>query len=151
MSFAIDVNLLLYASDADSPFHASAAQFIEQCASGRELFCLAWPTIMGYLRIATHAAIFAKPLSPQEAMQNISGLLARPQARVLAEEDGFWEHYRDIANEVRPRGNLVPDAHLAALLQQHGVATLYTHDRDFRRFDFLRVLDPLETGKSQSG
>jgi predicted nucleic acid-binding protein len=41
------------------------------------------------------------------------------------------------------RGNQVPDAHLAAILKQHGIRTLYTHDRDFRRFDFLRVIDPL--------
>jgi len=41
------------------------------------------------------------------------------------------------------RGNLVPDAHLAAVLRQHGVVTLYTHDRDFRKFDFLRAIDPL--------
>jgi predicted nucleic acid-binding protein len=41
------------------------------------------------------------------------------------------------------RGNLVPDAHLAALLLQHGVKTLYTKDTDFRKFDFLNVRDPL--------
>jgi toxin-antitoxin system PIN domain toxin len=101
---------------------------------------------MRYLRIATHAAIFARPLSPQEAMDNVAGLLARPHARVLSEEDGFWEVYREVAGTVGPRGNLVPDAHLAALLRQHGIVTLYTHDRDFRRFDFLRTVDPLQVG-----
>ena len=59
--------------------------------------------------------------------------------------DGYAA-YRALAKDVRARGNLVPDAHLAALLQQHGVPTLYTHDRDFRRFDFLRVIDPVATG-----
>ena len=147
MSFAIDVNILLYASDADSPFHGSASKFLDRCASGTEVFCLAWPTVMGYLRIATHAAIFARPLSPQDAMGNIEALLARPHARVLGEEEGFWEAYRGVADTVGPRGNLVPDAHLAALLRQHGIATLYTHDRDFRRFDFLRTVDPLNASE----
>ena len=50
----------------------------------------------------------------------------------------------DRSSPVHTRGNLVPDTHLAALLRQHGVATLYTRDRDFRRFDFLSVIDPLE-------
>ncbi|MGH7005950.1 MAG: TA system VapC family ribonuclease toxin [Alphaproteobacteria bacterium] len=145
MSFAIDVNILLYASDADSPLHAPAVRFIERCSSAPEVFCLAWPTIMGYLRIATHPAIFAKPLSPEEAMRNIDSLLSRHQAYLMAEEEGFWELYRQVANDMRPRGNLVPDAHLAVLLRQHGIATLYTHDRDFRRFDFLSVVDPLES------
>jgi hypothetical protein len=64
--------------------------------------------------------------------------------RAIGEEPGFWELYRATADPVNPRGNLVPDTHLAALLRQHGVATLYTRDRDFRRFDFLSVVDPLD-------
>jgi len=40
------------------------------------------------------------------------------------------------------RGNLVPDAHAAAILFQHGVRTLYTNDRDFRKFESLDVRDP---------
>jgi hypothetical protein len=40
------------------------------------------------------------------------------------------------------RGNLVPDAHLAALLKQHGIRRLYTNDADFRKFPFLDVRSP---------
>lgn len=42
----------------------------------------------------------------------------------------------------RPTGNLVPDAHLAALMLEHGVATIVTRDRDFRRFRGLSIDDP---------
>jgi predicted nucleic acid-binding protein len=49
-----------------------------------------------------------------------------------------------VTKNVPTRGNLVPDAHLAALLSQHGVVTLCTHDRDFRKFSFLDVRDPLD-------
>ena len=100
-------------------------------------------SIMGYLRMATHPAIFAKPLSPKEATSNIEALLAQPHVRALSEDDGFWQSFREVAAEVLPRGNMVPDVHPAALLRVHGVDTLYTHDRDFRTFDFLRVVDPL--------
>ncbi|MGH8538599.1 MAG: TA system VapC family ribonuclease toxin [Gammaproteobacteria bacterium] len=144
MSLAIDVNILLYASDADSPLHAPAVRFIERCSSAPEVFCLAWPTIMGYLRIAAPRHL-CETAFPEEAMRNIDSLLSRHQAYLMAEEEGFWELYRQVANDMRPRGNLVPDAHLAVLLRQHGIATLYTHDRDFRRFDFLSVVDPLES------
>lgn len=142
MSFAIDVNVLLYASDTSSPLNASAVQFVSDCARGGEVYCLAWTTLMGYLRMATHPAIFAKPLSQEEAQQNVDMLLASPHAQVLAEEDGFWPVYREVCAGLPVRGNLVPDAHLAALLRQHGVKTIYTHDRDFRKFDFLDVRDP---------
>ncbi len=142
MSFAIDVNILLYASDSRSPLSQRAGHFLDRCVSGTEVFCLGWTTVMSYLRIATHPAIFDKPLAPQQAMQNVDALLGAPHARFLAEEDSFWETYRDTTRNVPTRGNLVPDAHLAALLRKHGVRVLYTRDRDFLKFDFLEVRDP---------
>lgn len=146
MSFSIDANVLLYASDRGSPFHARAAAFMAARAAGPDLFCVAWPTIMSYLRIATHSAIFSSPLSPDEAAQNIQGLLVLPHVRTLGEDEGFWDVYRGVSGALPVRGNLVPDAHLAALLRQHGVAVLYTNDADFKRFAFLRVVNPFEDG-----
>jgi uncharacterized protein len=143
MSAAIDVNLLLYASDAGSPYHERAGRFLADCASHRDLVYLAWPTVMGYLRIATHPSIFEWPLSPEEAAANIAALVSLPHVKLLSEQDDFWDLYRQTADALHPRGNLVPDAHLAALLRQHGVRRLYTTDRDFRRFDFLDVIDPI--------
>jgi uncharacterized protein len=150
MSFALDVNILLYASDTSSPHFEPARSFIESCMVQDEVFTLGWPTVMGYLRIATHPAIFDRPLSPDEAMANIEMLLNLPQVRFLSEEEGFWNVYRATTAEVPTRGNLVPDAHLAALLRQHGVKTLYTHDRDFLKFSFLDVRDPLLSDPAKS-
>jgi predicted nucleic acid-binding protein len=76
-------------------------------------------------------------------MRNVEALITVPMCRVLSEEDGFWDIYRGLTDEVPTRGNLVPDAHLAAVLLQHGVVRVYTHDRDFRKFSALRVVDPL--------
>jgi len=143
MSYAVDVNLLLYASDQTSPRHQASRQFIGRCAAGPELWCLAWPTVMAYLRIATHPAIFGAPLAPGEALANISSLLALPHVRPVAELDDFLAAYRHVAGDLPVRGNLVPDAHLAAILFQHGVARLYTLDRDFLKFATLDVRDPL--------
>jgi hypothetical protein len=75
-------------------------------------------------------------------MRNVEALLGAPHARFLAEEQGFWEVYRDATAGIPTRGNLVPDAHLAALLRQHGIKVLYTRDRDFLKFGFLEVRDP---------
>ena len=143
MSYALDVNLLLYASDTGSPFHAPARSFIEGCLRKQEVFCLGWPTVMSYLRISTHPAIFGRPLTPAEATANVEMLLAHPHARFLAETEGFWTVFRKLTAMVPTRGNLVPDAHLAALLQLHGVRTLYTRDRDYLKFPDLDVRDPL--------
>ena len=145
MSAALDANILVYASRPESPEHAAATRLLEELVAGTDLLCLTWATITAYLRVATHARVFPHPLSPDEAAANVTSLLAHPHTRVLVETDGFWRIYRGLLASHRARGKLVHDVHLAALLRQHGVKTLYTHDRDFRRFDFLDVRDPLGT------
>lgn len=142
MSFSCDVNVLLYASDTSSPVHGKAIEFLKEAIGGGDLFCLGWPTVMSYLRMATHTGIFKAPLTPGQALGNVEGLLAQPRVRMLAEESGFLEVYRHVTAGLVARGNLVPDAHLAALLKQHGVNVLYTRDADFRKFPFLDVRDP---------
>jgi len=144
MSYSVDVNVLLYASDTSSPKHAEAIRFLKQRASDPDLFCIAWSTLIAYLRIATHPRIFARPLSPDDALGNVESLLSLPHVRMLSEGEGFLESYRGVTAHFPVRGNLVPDAHLAALLRQHGVGKLYTVDRDLRKFDFLDVADPFE-------
>jgi predicted nucleic acid-binding protein len=73
------------------------------------------------------------------------GSQANPARRGLVDaDDGFLDVYREVTHGMAARGNLVPDAHVAALLRQHGVTVLYTADADFRRFDFLDVRNPLD-------
>jgi toxin-antitoxin system PIN domain toxin len=146
MSFSCDVNVLLYASDAASPVHERARRFLEGAAADGDLFCVGWTTAMSYLRMATHPRLFGAPLTPEEAVANIEGLTRLPHVRMLAEDEGFLDVYREVTGGFPVRGNLVPDAHLAALLKQHGVRTLFTRDSDFRKFTFLDVRDPFGTG-----
>lgn len=83
---------------------------------------------MGYLRIVTHPGTLPRPLTPTQAVGNVSQLLALPHVRTPGEADGFWD--LDCATAAGPaRGNDVPDAHLATLMRQHGVAVIYTHTR----------------------
>jgi uncharacterized protein len=142
VSYSLDVNVLLYASDRSSDRHQAARAMLESCALRPDVLCLTWPTLMAYLRIATHPRIFAAPLSPAEALGNIDALLALPQARVIGEQDGFRDAYAHVTAGMTVRGNMVPDAHLAAILFQNGVRTLFSNDRDFRKFESLDVRDP---------
>jgi len=144
LSFTFDANVLLYASDETSPHHPRARAFLDEVARGGELVYLFWPTVMAYLRIATHSAIFEKPLSPAEATANIERLLALGHVQTVGEHDRFWASYRRVAGEADARGNLVPDAHLVALMVENGVRTIWTHDRDYRRFPGIEIRDPFD-------
>lgn len=141
MSATVDANLLLYAANADDDAHPVAIELLIRLAGGPDLLHLFWPTIMGFLRLATHPAVFPTPLSPRDATAAVTALIERPNVRTHAEGDDFWELYL-ATSDPQTRGNHVPDAHLAALMRQHGVSIIYSRDRDFRRYDSIEVRDP---------
>ena len=142
MSYSIDSNVLLYGSDRSSPHYDAARDFLAARASDPDLLCLTWPTLMGYVRVSTHPRVFPAPLSPEEAWRNVDGLLAQPRVRIIQELDGFVNAYREVTSGFAVRGNLVSDAHVATILRQSGVRTIYTNDRDFLKFDFLTIRNP---------
>lgn len=142
MTFAIDANLLLYASDRRSPFHERALEVIDSVAAGSEIVYVFWPVAMAYLRIATHPAIFEHPLTRGEAVDNLGALLTLPHVQSPGEQERFWGRFLEASGDPAIVGNLVPDAHLVTLMLENGVRTIWTRDRDFRRFQTIQVLDP---------
>ena len=142
MSFAVDAKILLYASDEESPLQARAVELLDEIATGPEIAYLFWPVTMAYLRISTHPAVFRRPLSHADARANIEVLLAVPHVQALGEADRFWHRFVEVADDVAPTGNLVPDAHVVALMLANGVRTIWTRDRDYRKFTGIRVRDP---------
>jgi uncharacterized protein len=144
MSTTLDANLLLYASDEASPFRERAGELLAELAAGPAIVYLLWPTVMAYLRLSTHPSVFAHPLSPQEASANIGRLLRLPHVQSAGEQEGFWDVFRAVASDADARGNLVPDAHVAALMIQNGVRTIWTHGRDFRKFTGIEIREPFD-------
>lgn len=142
MSLTVDTNVLVYATHTASPFHDRARALVEHLVAGPGLAYLFWPALLGYLRIVTHPNILGSPLSSDEATSNVEALVAPPHVRVTGEGDDFWAAFRMVAADVKPRGNLVPDAHLVALMREHGVSTIWSHDRDLRKFRGITVKDP---------
>lgn len=142
MSQTVDTNVLVYATHSASPFHGRARELVEHLVAGPSLAYILWPAILGYLRIVTHPSILRRPLSAEEAMSNVEALLAPSHVRVVGESDGFWASFAAVAADVKPRGNDVRDVHLVALMREHGVSTIWSHDRDFRRFRGITVKDP---------
>lgn len=142
MSSTLDVNVLLYSSDESSPFHARATALVDRLAKGPELLYLFWPVLLGYLRMSTHSAIFPRPLTVETATTNVEQLLDLAHVRTPGEREDFWRAYRAATSGTVVAGNLVSDAHLVALMRENEVGTLWSHDRDFRRFEGIRVRDP---------
>lgn len=137
-----DLNLLLYATNADAPQHERARRWWESAVTGDENVGLAWIVILGFVRIATNPRIMSAPLTLAQALAIVGGWLAQPGIRVVEPTDRHWRILEELLAETGAAGNLTSDAHLAALAIEHG-ATLCSADRDFARFERLRWHNPL--------
>lgn len=146
MSQTVDANILLFAADESSSRYERARETLRHLVEGDEIVYLFWPVLHAYLRISTHSRIFANPLPLEAAIADVEYLLSLPNVQTAAEPSGHWATLSAVLSETGSRGDLVTDAHIVALMYQYGVSTIWTHDRDFRKFDGIRVVDPFATG-----
>jgi toxin-antitoxin system PIN domain toxin len=144
-----DINLLLYAYDSSSRFHAKAASWWRGCLLGTEPVGLPHVVAFGFVRVATNARAFLRPMTPAEAGEHVRAWLEQPVVRVL---DPGPNHIRQVLKLLEGLGtaaNLVSDAQMAALAMDHA-AVVHTVDSDFVRFDGLRWFNPI-TGTGSTG
>lgn len=138
----VDANVLLYAIDEDNPHWHKASTWLTQAMRGPERVGLPWQTIGAFLRIATHPRIAERPLSAGEAQDYVDHWLAAPSVWVPPATDCTIAAYAELARTHHVTGNLVPDAQLAALARECGVAVV-SADSDFARFPEIRWINPL--------
>ncbi len=138
----VDANLLLYATDTASPHHQPSAAWLTTVLNGHERVGLPWQTLGAFLRIATHPRVTANPLTAAQAQEHVDGWLAAEPAWIPPATERTAAVYADLARRHHVTGNLVPDAQLAALALEHGVA-IVSADSDFARFTEVRWINPL--------
>jgi toxin-antitoxin system PIN domain toxin len=129
----VDANVLIYAVDRTSPFHTSAATWLTAALNGPTRTGLPWPTLTAFQRIATNPRAAANPLTPKAAWEHIEAWLAAPAAWIPVPGPRHAEVLGELIAAGDLRGNLVADAHLAALAIEHGVP-ICSYDSDFARF-----------------
>ena len=136
---AVDTNVLVYAHRAETALHQAATRKLVDLAAGRGLWGLPVFCAGEFIRVVTHRRVFNPPSTLEEAIQFLERVVAAPGCRILRPEAGFFELLTTVAREADARGNLAFDAQIAALCREHGVSTLLTNDRDFARFEGLRL------------
>lgn len=136
----LDANLLIYARVRSFPQHSSARSWLDDQLSGTRPVGIPWPSSLAFLRVVTNPRIFERP-EPIGA--------AWKQVQLWLSAEVVWipqptERHRAVLADLLPQvqGNLVPDAHLAALAIEHGL-TLCSTDGDFARFTGARWVNPL--------
>ena len=137
----VDVNVLVYAFWDEAPGHDRYAAWLEELINGEEAYGMSDVVLSGFLRIMTHPGIFAAPASMDRALQFAELIRGCPQCVQISPGPRHWEIFTRLCHTTGVRGNLVPDAYLAALAIESGSEWITT-DRDYARFPGLRWRTP---------
>jgi toxin-antitoxin system PIN domain toxin len=138
----VDANLLLFAVHESSPFHSAARSWLTEHLNGARRVGLPWQSLIAFWRIATHPRAFERPLDPATASARVRDWLGAGPAWIPAPGERHAEILSDLVVRYDIRGNLVPDAQLAALAIEHGVAVA-SADTDFARFTEISWENPV--------
>lgn len=136
--------MLVYAHRRDADRHADYRGWLEQVMNAGQAYGVAELVLSGFLRIVTHPKVFKQPTPLPQAAAFCAALRSRPNASLLSPGERHWQIFTELCTEVGARGNLVPDAYLAAIAIETD-SDWITTDRDYRRFSNLRVRHPLDT------
>lgn len=137
-----DVNILVYAYDDTSPFYKSASVWLEYTLSEEEVF-FSWQTICGFLRIVTNSKIYKHPIKLSDAIMVVESWLELENAHLISLKKENWSLFKQILIDGQAKGDLIMDAHIAAMAASCG-ATVASTDRDFTRFQNIKISDPLK-------
>jgi uncharacterized protein len=138
----LDANLLLYAVHRSATRHEAAVTWLTEQLNGSRRVGIPWQSLGAFLRIATHPRAFERPLTPATAWQRVGDWLASPAAWTPGPGPAHAKILGELIEKHDIRGNLVPDAQLAALAIEHGLEVC-SADTDFARFPEIRWTNPL--------
>jgi toxin-antitoxin system PIN domain toxin len=137
----VDANVLVYAVNEDAVHHQQAREWLDRSLAGASGVGFSWLVMMAFLRLTTHPSIFGNPLTAAAAVAQLEAWMAQPAAHILEPTSRHLLLMAELLSEVGRGGNLVNDAHLAALAVEHR-ATIVSFDNDFDRFGVVRWEHP---------
>lgn len=144
MRVLVDTNILFYALNKDAPEHERAAAYLERLWGSGDRWCLSWTNVYELLKLLTHAAVLPRPLSTREAWDVAERILSHPALELLLETETHRRCLDQVLADVSgARGAFLHDCRIAALMSEHDVRTIATADSDFRKFSFLKVINPI--------
>lgn len=142
-----DINVLVYAHREDTPHHPAFRDWLDRIINGIEAYGMADIVLSGFIRIVTHPRVFNPPSSLDQALHFVDQIRNQPQCVLIEPGPRHWEIFKQLCKKVNAKGNLVPDAYLAALAIESGSEWITT-DRDYSRFPELRWRHPFSSSRS---
>ena len=139
----VDANVLLYAVNTDAHHHDQSRVWLDGALSGADTVAFSWMVLLAFVRLVTKVGLFPSPLGIDEAMDRVDAWLAAAPAVIVEPTSAHPRIVQQLLGPVGVGGNLVNDAHLAALAVEHR-ASIVSFDNDFGRFPGVRWAPPGE-------
>ena len=141
--YLVDVNILLYAVNERDPHSDVARGWLDEALDGpARTVGMPWQNLLGFLRLATNSRVFARPLPVSDAWETVEEWVRRPAAWIPVPGQRHMAHLERVVRSANPTGNLIHDAHLAALASEHAL-TVVSADSDFAKFAGIKWMNPL--------
>jgi toxin-antitoxin system PIN domain toxin len=137
-----DVNILVGAHRSVIDSHVELRLWLQDSLAGPEVVGVSELILSAFLRLVTNHRIFASPTPVATALDFCEVIRGGPASVIIRPGERHWSIFSELCRVTPARGNLVPDAYLAALAIENG-ATFVTRDRGFARFAGVRLADPL--------
>ncbi|HEX7740766.1 MAG TPA: TA system VapC family ribonuclease toxin [Marmoricola sp.] len=134
----VDVNVLVALFVEDHPHHGAASAWWDEVVSTGEPFTVPEIVWMGFARLMTSGRTPIAPVDFATAWEFAAAVMAQPMHTRFATDPRTLEEFAELNQQARAKGNLVTDAYIAACAATYG-ATVVTFDRDFRKFDGVKV------------
>lgn len=136
------MNVLLHAHREEQPEHEPIRAWLVDRVSSRRPFGVPGLVFSGFLRIATNPRAFRSPTPLDTALAVVESIRAQPNCVVVEPGARHWAIFIGLCRRLHARGNVVPDAYLAAMAIETDSDFVST-DRGFGGFPGLRWRHPL--------
>ncbi len=138
----VDANILVYAFTTSFPQHERARAWLDERLSDAVPLGMPWQSLLAFVRLVSNQRLFERPVSVATAWRQVNQWLACEVAWVPNPTPRHQSVLGELLSSTGLRAEHVPDAHLAALAMEHGLAVA-SADTDFSRFPKVRLENPL--------
>ncbi len=137
-----DINLLVFAYNLTRPENPAAAEWWEGLVNGTENVGIPRLVATGFVRLMSNPKVMSSPFSGSEAAELVNYWFTWSHIFPINPGDRYLIHFHALLAATGSGGDLVPDAHIAALAMEYG-AEVHSADSDFGRFRGVRWHNPL--------
>jgi predicted nucleic acid-binding protein len=135
----IDTNILIYATNDESPFQEKATSTLNQLISQGIVGVISPQIIREYLVVFTRGDL-PDDAARSTALYNVGSFM---EAFTLVNESRETvNRLQAILEESNVRGKQIHDANIEAVMQEHGIKRLLTHNLDdFKRYAKIEIMN----------